>query len=94
MFFIIVLNIKDDCEDNRPDPKPGLNKDDHPDCFKTCAEYKAMGACNSVWNTCVPDDSELAEKEINGMAKVFAVPKTEADKDVEEQEAQLCKQCA
>jgi len=55
----------DDCEDNRPEPKSGLNKDDHPDCFKTCAEYKAMGACNSVWNTCVSDESGLAEKEIN-----------------------------
>lgn len=36
----------------------------------------------------------IAEVEINLMTKVFAVPKTEANKSVQEQKTELCKQCA
>jgi len=41
-----------DCGDNKP-PVPSTMTT--PICHHTCAEYAAMGACGSTWNTCIPD---------------------------------------
>ena len=49
--------MKDACGDNKPPVPPSITT---PICHHTCAEYAAMNACSSTWNSCIPDYSAVA----------------------------------